>query len=150
MSIHRRGDRNGYQISFTYKFPDGSKRRVREASQHTNKREAEDEERAIRQSLKDGTYNIRAGEDTLAQFSARFFREAMVENEASTKASYSTVYERHLKQGFGSKKLSAISKSRASTPSRPTSSTTNWSRTRSTISSGCSIGCWSSPRIGAC
>ena len=39
MSIHRRGDRNGYRISFTYKFPDGSKRRVREASQHTNKRE---------------------------------------------------------------------------------------------------------------
>ena len=115
MSVRWRKNRSSYQISFTYKFPDGSKRRVRETSQHTNKRDVEDEERAIRQALKDGTYDVRAGEDTLDQFSARFFREAMVNNKASTKAGYSTVYNKHLKRAFGSKKLSDVTKNAVDT-----------------------------------
>jgi hypothetical protein len=98
-------------IDFTYKFRDGRKLRVREMSQHANLRAAKDEEAALRQAVKDGTFRTRAGEDTLAGLADEFFRKALVKNKASTKAGYLTVYKRHLKKPLGSKKLSDITKS---------------------------------------
>jgi hypothetical protein len=98
VSIRKRKDRDGYLIDFTYEYPDGRKLRVREMSQHANLRAAKDEEAALRQAVKDGTYKIRAGEDTLAGFSEEFFAKALVKKKASTKAGYKTVYDQHLKK----------------------------------------------------
>ena len=107
MSVRRRKDRQGYLIDFTYEFPDGRKIRVREMSQHANLRAAKDEEAALRQAVKDGTYKIRAGEDTLAGFAAEFFRKGMLKSKPSTKAGYQTVYEQHFKKRLGSPKARA-------------------------------------------
>ena len=97
-------------IDFTYEFPDGRKIRVREMSQHANLRAAKDEEAALRQAVKDGTYKIRAGEDTLAGFAEEFFVKALVKKKASTRAGYLTVYEQHLEKRLGPKRLSEITK----------------------------------------
>jgi len=98
-------------VDIDYEHPDGRRERVRKLSPVQTKRGAEEYERQLREAILMGKYGRRREVPTFEEwFNGRYWREWVIarRNKPSTVEGKRSVYEQHLKEVFGNKRVDEI------------------------------------------
>jgi integrase len=105
----RPSGRKVWTVDIRWTHPDGRRERIRKDSPVNTRRGAEDYERAVRNSLLDGSYGKEIAETpTLAGFADDFISHARTNNKPSEVAAKERILRHHLRPAFGLVRLDAI------------------------------------------